>query len=100
MSFRPGGRLKASGKNLKEVPMSGVRVLVGTHKGAFVLSSDGARKRWDVSGPHFAGWVVYHVKGSPADPDRLYASQTAGWFGQVIQRSDDGGESWSPVGNE
>ena len=80
--------------------MSGVRVLVGTHKGAFVLSSDGARKRWDVSGPHFAGWDVYHVKGSPADPDRLYASQTGGWFGQVIQRSDDGGESWSPVGNE
>ena len=77
-----------------------MRVLVGTRKGAFVLSSDGARKRWDVSGPHFAGWDVYHVKGSPADPDRLYASQTGGWFGQVIQRSDDGGESWSPVGNE
>ncbi len=80
--------------------MSGVRVLVGTHKGAFVLSSDGKRERWDVSGPHFAGWEVYHVKGSPAEPARLYASQCSGWSGQVIQRSDDGGVTWEPVGNQ
>jgi photosystem II stability/assembly factor-like uncharacterized protein len=80
--------------------MSGVRVLVGTHKGAFILTSDAGRGRWDVSGPYFAGWDVYHVKGSPADPDRLYASQSGGWFGQVIQRSDDGGQMWEPVGNE
>ncbi|HEY3935606.1 MAG TPA: sialidase family protein [Gemmatimonadales bacterium] len=79
--------------------MSGVRVLVGTHKGAFILTSDGKRKRWNVSGPHFAGWDIYHVKGSPVDPDRLYASQCSGWFGQIIQRSDDGGKSWNPVGN-
>jgi photosystem II stability/assembly factor-like uncharacterized protein len=80
--------------------MSGVRVLVGTRKGAFVLSSDGKRERWDVSGPHFAGWEVYHVKGSPAEPDRLYASQCSGWSGQVIQRSDDGGVTWAPAGNK
>jgi len=79
--------------------MSGVRVLIGTHKGAFVLTSDGKRERWDVSGPHFPGWEVYHVKGSPADPNRLYASQSSGWFGQVIQRSDDGGRTWEAVGN-
>jgi photosystem II stability/assembly factor-like uncharacterized protein len=80
--------------------MSGVRVLVGTHKGAFILTSDARREKWDVSGPHFAGWEVYHLKGSPADPDRLYASQSTGWFGQVIQRSQDGGQTWEPVGNE
>ena len=74
--------------------MSGVRVLVGTRKGAFVLTSDGARQRWEVGGPHFAGWEVYHLKGSPLNPDRIYASQSSGWFGQVIQRSDDGGTSW------
>jgi hypothetical protein len=78
--------------------MSGVRVLVGTRKGAFLLTSDGTRRRWEVSGPHFAGWEVYHVKGSPADPDRLYASQTSGWFGQIIQRSDDGGRTWHQPG--
>lgn len=80
--------------------MSGVRVLVGTRKGAFILSSDARRAAWDVSGPHFPGWEVYHLKGSPADPDRLYASQSTGWFGQQIQRSNDGGQTWEPVGNE
>jgi hypothetical protein len=80
--------------------MSEVRVLVGTRKGAFVLRSDGKRKKWDVDGPHFAGWEIYHLKGSPADPDRLYASQSTGWFGQLIQRSDDGGKTWEPMGNE
>src|SRR5229473_2009236 len=78
--------------------MSGVRVLVGTRKGAFILTSDGKREKWDVSGPHFAGWEIYHVKGSPADPSRIYASQTSGWFGQIIQRSDDGGLTWFQPG--
>ena len=80
--------------------MSSVRVLVGTRKGAFILTADGARSHWNVSGPHFAGWEIYHVKGSPADPDRLFASQSSGWFGQVMQRSTDGGKTWEPVGNK
>ena len=80
--------------------MTRIRVLVGTRKGAFVLSGDGTRSNWQIDGPHFGGWEIYHVNGSPADPDRLYASQSTGWFGQVIQRSDDGGSSWSPVGNQ
>jgi photosystem II stability/assembly factor-like uncharacterized protein len=80
--------------------VSSVRLLVGTRKGAFVLTADGKREQWDVSGPHFAGWEIYHVKGSPAEPSRLYASQAGDWFGQVIQRSDDGGKTWEPVGNE
>ncbi len=79
--------------------MSGVRVLVGTKKGAFVLSADGARKNWKIEGPHFAGWEIFHVKGSPVDPNRLYASQTSGWFGQLMQRSNDGGKTWEPVDN-
>src|SRR5690242_19922771 len=78
--------------------MSKVRVLVGTRKGAFILSSDGKREKWDVSGPHFPGWEIYHLKGSPADPNRLYASQCSGWFGQIIQRSDDGGKTWHQPG--
>jgi photosystem II stability/assembly factor-like uncharacterized protein len=80
--------------------MGGVRVLVGTAKGAFVLTSDGGRRTWDVSGPLFGGWEVYHVNASPLDPDRLYASQSTGWFGQLVQRSDDGGRSWAAVGND
>jgi photosystem II stability/assembly factor-like uncharacterized protein len=80
--------------------MSQVRLLVGTRKGAFVMTSDAARKRWTIDGPHFAGWEIYHMKGSPVNPQRLYCSQTSGWFGQVIQRSDDGGATWTPVGNK
>ncbi len=80
--------------------MSKVRVLVGTRKGAFILTSDGKRDQWDVSGPHFGGWEMYHIKGSPVDPNRLYASQSTSWHGQVIQRSKDGGTTWEPVGNK
>ena len=80
--------------------MSKVRVLVGTKKGAFVLTSDATRKTWDISGPHFAGWEIYHLKGSPLNPERIYASQSNSWFGQVIQRSDDGGVTWEAAGNK
>jgi photosystem II stability/assembly factor-like uncharacterized protein len=80
--------------------MSGVRVLVGTRKGAFILTSDGRREKWEVSGPFFGGWEIYHIKGSPVDPNRIYVSQTSGWFGQIIQRSDDGGKTWNPPGTK
>jgi photosystem II stability/assembly factor-like uncharacterized protein len=80
--------------------MSRVRVLVGTRKGAFVCESDAKREQWEISGPHFAGWEMYHVKGSPADPNRIYASQSSGWFGQQVQRSNDGGKTWEPVDNK
>jgi photosystem II stability/assembly factor-like uncharacterized protein len=80
--------------------MSTVRLLAGTRKGAFILTSDTARKKWKITGPLFAGWEIYHIKGSPADPNRIYASQTSSWFGQVIQRSDDGGRTWAAAGNQ
>jgi hypothetical protein len=73
---------------------------VGTAKGAFILTADGKRRDWQVSGPHFGGWEIYHMKGSPVNPDRIYASQSSSWFGQVIHRSDDGGRTWETVGNE
>src|SRR5207245_639627 len=79
--------------------MSSVRVLVGTRKGAFILSSDASRKSWKVDGPHFAGWEIYHLKASPVNPDRIYASQSSGWFGQVLQRSEDGRQTWEAAGN-
>jgi photosystem II stability/assembly factor-like uncharacterized protein len=80
--------------------MSSVRVLVGTRKGAFILTSDGKRQSWDIDGPHFAGWEIYHLKGSSAEPNKLYASQSTGWFGQLMQRSDDGGKTWEAVDNQ
>ncbi len=80
--------------------MTLARVLVGTKKGAFILESDGARRKWTISGPHFAGWEIYHMKASPVEPNRIFASQTSGWFGQIIQRSDDGGKTWNTPGGE
>lgn len=80
--------------------MTAIRVLVGTRKGAFILSADGRRRDWRIDGPFFPGWEIYHLKGSPVEPDRLWASQSSSWFGQQIQRSDDGGTTWQPVGNE
>lgn len=80
--------------------MTTVRLLVGTRKGGFILTSDEQRQKWEINGPFFSGWEIYHMKASPVNPNRIYASQTSGWFGQVIQRSDDGGKTWEPVGNE
>jgi photosystem II stability/assembly factor-like uncharacterized protein len=77
-----------------------VRVLVGTRKGAFVLAADADRRTWTVDGPVFGGWEVFHVEASPADPDRVYAALWTAWHGAVVQRSDDGGRTWSPVGNQ
>src|ERR1700682_5744545 len=80
--------------------MPNVRVLVGTRKGAFIFTSNEKRKDWAVSEPLFPGWEIYHFNASPANPDRLYVSQSTGWFGQIIQRSDDGGKTWQAVGNK
>src|SRR3954468_13567888 len=80
--------------------MSSVRVLVGTKKGAFVCTADGKRQNWQITGPHFGGWEIYHLKGSSLDPNRIYCSQSSGWFGQIIQRSDDGGKTWTIPGGE
>jgi photosystem II stability/assembly factor-like uncharacterized protein len=80
--------------------MGTVRVFVGTRKGAFILTSDQSRKAWEVSGPHFPGWEIYHLKASPVNPNRVYASQSSSWFGQVIHRSDDAGKTWMTVGNQ
>jgi photosystem II stability/assembly factor-like uncharacterized protein len=84
----------------RRTAMSGVRLLVGTRKGAFVITADGKRDRWQIAGPHFGGWEIYHLKGSPADQNRLYCSQSTGWFGQILQRSNDGGTTWETVGNK
>ncbi len=80
--------------------MRKVRVLVGTRKGAFILTSNARRKKWEIHGPLFAGWEIYHMKGSMANPNRIYASQSSGWFGQIIQRSNNGGKTWETMGNE
>jgi photosystem II stability/assembly factor-like uncharacterized protein len=96
---RVGGIDAVLSRGVTGETMSTIRLLIGTKKGAFILSADGKRQRWQVSGPHFAGWEIYHVKGSPVDPNRIFASQSSGWFGQIMQRSDDGGQTWNTPGS-
>jgi BNR/Asp-box repeat len=79
--------------------MSKVRILVGTRKGAFILESND-RQVWTVNGPLFGGLEVYHLKGSNLNPDRIYAAPGTAWFGQLMQRSDDGGKTWTDIGKE
>ncbi len=62
--------------------MSKVRVLAGTRKGAFILESDGKREKWDVSGPHFAGWEMYHIKDRPPIPTGCTRRRRAGGSGK------------------
>jgi len=80
--------------------MSLIKVLVGTRKGAFIITSDASRKSWEIADPLFPGWEVYHLVASPVMPGRLYASQSTQWFGQLIQRSDNGGISWQAMNNK
>jgi hypothetical protein len=80
--------------------MTGVRLLVGTRKGAFILSSDGKRERWSIDGPHFMGWESMHLKASPVDPSCIYAAPSISWFGQQVHRSNDGGKTWETVNNQ
>src|SRR5438876_11264967 len=77
----------------KDGSTSGVRVLAGTRKGAFVLTPDGKRGRWDVSGPNFTGWETYPLKGSAADPNRLNSTQSSGTSEQLTHRLSSGGRS-------
>lgn len=71
-----------------------VHVLVGTRKGAFIITSGSDRQDWSVSGPHCDAWPINHVV---ADPVRgtIYATGGNEWFGPAVWKSVDGGTSWT-----
>jgi len=71
-------------------------LLVGTIKGAFFLSSDRSRERWETSGPHFPGRVVYSVAyDGRAGRQRIWAASTHFAFGTLLHSSDDFGRTWT-----
>ena len=70
-----------------------VTILVGTSKGAFLVSSAGGRTGWKVSGPFCDGWPINHIIGDPAT-GRIWAAGGGDWHGAGVWRSDDGGASW------
>lgn len=70
----------------------GIVILVGTTKGAFLISETGAG--WDVTGPYCDGWPINHVIGDPAT-GTLWAGGGGDWHGAGIWRSTDGGQNWA-----
>jgi hypothetical protein len=65
---RPAGLDWGLERGEKERAMSTGRVLVGTRKGAFILTSDGRGKDWQVSGLNFAGWEIDPMKMRQTPP--------------------------------
>ena len=69
-------------------------LLIGTTKGAFLISSGADRAGWQVSGPHCNGWPINHVVGDPAT-GTLWAGGGGDWHGAGVWRSEDGGATWA-----
>jgi photosystem II stability/assembly factor-like uncharacterized protein len=75
---------------------SGLTLLVGTTKGAFVFSEEADGGGWRAKGPLCDGWPVNHMAGDP-QTGRLWAGGGGDWSGAAIWHSDDNGESWDKV---
>ncbi len=94
-------KTKSSGakkaKAAKRTKSSNVVVLVGTRKGAWVLSSDSARKKWKVNGPHFLGQIINHIVLDPRDKKTVLAAGKTGHLGPTMFRSVDAGRKWKEV---
>ncbi|WP_422072551.1 WD40/YVTN/BNR-like repeat-containing protein [Tranquillimonas rosea] len=73
-----------------------VHLLLGTTKGAFVVSSEDARRDWRVRGPFCDGWTINHAIGDP-DSGMVWAGGGGEWTGAGIWRSGDGGHNWELV---
>ena len=71
----------------------GVTILVGTTKGAFMISSRSDRKGWTVKGPFCDGWPINHIIGDPATR-LLWAGGGGEWHGAGVWRSEDLGATW------
>jgi len=78
------------------MPAGDITVLVGTTKGAFLVSGGDDRSGWSVTGPLCDGWPINHIIGDPAT-GALWAGVGGDWHGAGIWRSTDGGESWHVV---
>ena len=73
-----------------------ILLLVGTMKGAFLLSSNALRQRWQVSGPHFPGHVMYAAAfDSRQGRSRIWLSSFNWAYGTTLRASDDFGQTWT-----
>jgi photosystem II stability/assembly factor-like uncharacterized protein len=71
-----------------------VGLFVATRKGAWILKSDAARSRWELTGPTFLGHIVHHLVLDPRDRRTLLMAARTGHLGPTVFRSTDAGASW------
>lgn len=72
-----------------------VNLLVGTHKGGFLLQSDADRKEWQLSEPFFGGTDVHHLTlDTRGDTPTMYAAVNSPWWGPSVRVSTDMGKTW------
>ena len=71
-----------------------VVLLVGTRKGAFILSASPDRRDWAITGPHHPGSDIFHMTLTEEGPHRILAAENHMIWGPQVQLSDDLGMSW------
>jgi len=73
-----------------------VLLMLGTVKGAFLVSGSMERDSWRVDGPHFPGDEVYAMAlDQRTEPATLWAAPGSPFWGATLLRSLDMGASWS-----
>jgi photosystem II stability/assembly factor-like uncharacterized protein len=59
-----------------------------------MLRADDERRRWRTEGPLLGGWGIFHAIADPRD-GTIYAAANHAVYGPTVQRSTDGGATWS-----
>jgi photosystem II stability/assembly factor-like uncharacterized protein len=72
----------------------GVLLLIGTRKGLFLIRGDDERRSFELEGPLLPGWSINHAIVDPRDGS-MYACANSWVYGGTVQRSTDGGRTWS-----
>ena len=88
-SSRQAAAAKAPARRARTPRSRPVIVMAGTRKGAFLVKSDAARRRWTVEGPLFEGAKVFHMVQDPRRPGDLYAAVNSDWWGLPLQFRQD-----------
>ena len=73
----------------------GVRLLVGTRKGAWFLESDLSRADWRIEGPIHLGEIINHLVVDRRGGGTMLMAAKTGHLGPTIFRSIDRGETWA-----
>jgi photosystem II stability/assembly factor-like uncharacterized protein len=71
-----------------------MKLLVGTRKGLWALTSDD-RRQWSAGEPHHFGQIIQHAVPDRRDGRTVLVAAGTGHLGPTVLRSVDGGETWA-----